>query len=183
MSLRSSGGRCHKSHATSPPAETHSSVAPSGSQVSRANRAARYEAVRALHQQAISAREIARRRHMSRQTVQKFLVAESFPERSTPPYRGSILAPYKPYILDRRISWLLEWLPALYGSQSTWLHRLRGLVSPLHARAYASTIRQQEPQYSSNFLPMVRKSVDPSMLLPNRASNAACLQHEPLGFM
>src|SRR6266481_3102577 len=79
----------------------HSSVAPSGSQVSRANRAARYEAVRALHQQAISAREIARRLHMSRQTVQKFLVAESFPERSTPPYRGSILDPYKPYLLDR----------------------------------------------------------------------------------
>ena len=79
----------------------HSWVAPSGSQVSRANRAARYEAVRALHQQAISARGIARRLYMSRQTVQKFLVAESFPERSTPPYRGSILDPYKPYILDR----------------------------------------------------------------------------------
>src|SRR5260370_11082337 len=77
-----------------------SSVARSGSQVSSANRAARYEAVRALHQQAISAREIARRLHMSRQTVQKFLVAESFPERSQSPYRGSILDPYKPYILD-----------------------------------------------------------------------------------
>jgi DNA-binding NarL/FixJ family response regulator len=64
----------------------HSSVAPSGSQVSRTNRSARYEAVRALHLQAISAREIARRLNMSRQTVQKFLVAESFPERSTPPY-------------------------------------------------------------------------------------------------
>ena len=79
----------------------HSSVAPSGSQISRTNRATRYEAVRALHQQAISAREIARRLHMSRQTVQKFLIAESFPERSTPSYRGSILDPYKPYILDR----------------------------------------------------------------------------------
>jgi transposase len=77
------------------------SVAQSGSQVSRANRCARYEAVRALHQQAISAREIARRLHMSRQTVQKFLVSESFPERSNTPYRGSILDPYKPYILDR----------------------------------------------------------------------------------
>jgi len=52
----------------------HSSVAPSGSQVSRANRAARYEVVRALHQQAISAREIARRLHMSRQTVHTFLI-------------------------------------------------------------------------------------------------------------
>ncbi len=77
------------------------SATQSGSQVSRANRADRYEAVRALHQQAISARAIARRLHMSRQTVQKFLVAESFPERSTRPSRGSILDPYKPYILDR----------------------------------------------------------------------------------
>ncbi len=77
------------------------SVAQSRSQVSRANRCARYEAVRALHQQAISEREIARRLHMSRQTVHKFLVSESFPERRRPPYQGSILDPYKPYILDR----------------------------------------------------------------------------------
>ena len=76
-------------------------MAESRSQLSRANRAARYEAVRALHQQALSAREIARRLHMSRQTVQKFLVSETFPERSRPPYQGSILDPYKPYILDR----------------------------------------------------------------------------------
>src|SRR3989440_9905716 len=89
------------------------SVAQSRSQVSRAKRAARYEAVRALHQQAISERAIARRLHMSRQTVHAFLVSESFPERSTPLYRGSILDPYKPYILDRRIGWLLEWLPTL----------------------------------------------------------------------
>jgi transposase len=77
------------------------SVAQSRSQVSRTNRCARYEAVRALHQRAISEREIARRLHMSRQTVHTFLVSESFPERSRPPYRGSILDPYKPYILDR----------------------------------------------------------------------------------
>src|SRR5438270_9093602 len=77
------------------------SVAQARSQVSRANRYARYEAVQALHQQAISAREIARRLHMSRHIVQKFLVSESFPERSKPPYQGSILDPYKPYLLDR----------------------------------------------------------------------------------
>ena len=96
-----------------PARSEHSSIAPFGSQVPRTNRAARNEAVRALHQQAISQREIARRLNMSRQTVRKFLVSESFPERSRPPYRGSILDPYKPYILDRRIGWLLEWLPAL----------------------------------------------------------------------
>ena len=84
-----------------PASSEHSAMAESRSQVSRANRAARYEAVRALHQQALSAREIARRLHMSRQTVQTFLVSESFPERSRPPYQGSILDPYKPYILNR----------------------------------------------------------------------------------
>ncbi len=81
---------------------------PSRSQVARTNRICRYEAVCTLHQQAIPERESARRLNMSRNTVQKFLVSESFPERSRRPYPGSILDPYKPYILDRRIGWLLE---------------------------------------------------------------------------
>jgi hypothetical protein len=71
------------------------------SQVIRSNRYARYEAVRALHQQLVSQREIARNLSLSRNTVRKFLQAETFPERSRPPYRGSILDPYKPYILER----------------------------------------------------------------------------------
>jgi transposase len=75
--------------------------AQSRSQVSRTNRSARYEAVRALHQQAFSEREIARRLNMSRKTVHRFLKASSFPERSQSSYRGSILDPYKPYILQR----------------------------------------------------------------------------------
>jgi transposase len=33
--------------------------------------------------------------------VRKFLQAEATPPRSRPPYRGSILDPYKPYILER----------------------------------------------------------------------------------
>lgn len=77
-----------------PPEETPS-------QISRSNRYARYEAVHLLHQQAFSQREIARRLQLSRQTVQKFLTAETFPERHRPPYRGSILDPYKSYILER----------------------------------------------------------------------------------
>ncbi|MFL5662031.1 MAG: ISL3 family transposase [Ktedonobacteraceae bacterium] len=77
-----------------PPEETPS-------QISRSNRYARYEAVRTLHQQAISQREIARRLKLSRQTVHRFLTAETFPERSRLPYRGSVLDPYKPYILER----------------------------------------------------------------------------------
>ena len=76
-------------------------LAQSRSQISRTNRISGYEAVRALRQQAIPEREIARRLKMSRQTVHRFLAADAFPERSTPPYRGSILDPYKPYLLDR----------------------------------------------------------------------------------
>ena len=79
---------------TSPPEETPS-------QISRSNRAWRYEAVHMLHQQAISERGIARRLRMSRNTVHRFLKAERLPERSRTPYRGSILDPYKPYLLER----------------------------------------------------------------------------------
>jgi transposase len=71
------------------------------SQVSRANRYTRYEAVRTLHQQAFSDREIGRRLKLSRVTVRKFITADTFPEISRPPYRGSMLNPYKPYILQR----------------------------------------------------------------------------------
>jgi transposase len=74
---------------------------PSASEVSRTNRVARYEAVRALHQQALSERAIARRLKLSRNTVHRFLTAESFPERRQRSYRGSLLDPYKPSLLDR----------------------------------------------------------------------------------
>jgi transposase-like protein len=69
------------------------------SQVRRANRHSRYEAVRALHQQGVSLHEIARRFGMARKTVRQFVRAESFPERSRPASRGSLLDPYKPYLL------------------------------------------------------------------------------------
>jgi transposase len=71
------------------------------SQASRANRYSRYEAVRALHQQGWSLRAICRRLKMGRKTVRRFVRAESFPERSRPSYRGSLLDPYKPYLLKR----------------------------------------------------------------------------------
>jgi transposase len=93
-------------HMSAYPRATPSSSVPvlpeeTPSQISRSNRYARYEAVQVLHQQLVSERAIARRLHLSRNTVHKFLQAETFPERNLPPYRGSILDPYKPYILDR----------------------------------------------------------------------------------
>lgn len=117
---------------------TNGEDALSPSQVSRANRSARYEAVRALHQQAISQREIARRLHLSRQTVHKFLVSESFPERSRPSYRGSILDPYKPYILER-------WKAGCWnGSQLYSEVKARGYTGSVALfRLFISSVRKQ----------------------------------------
>ncbi len=81
----------------SPPA----AVVETSSQVRRANRSRRYEAVRALHQQGVSLHEIARRLGMARKTIRQFIRAESFPERSRPASRGSLLDSYKPYLLNR----------------------------------------------------------------------------------
>jgi hypothetical protein len=38
---------------------------------------------------------------MARKTVRQFIRAQSFPERSRPAFRGSLLDPYKPYLLKR----------------------------------------------------------------------------------
>jgi transposase len=81
----------------SPPA----AAVETSSQASRANRYARYEAVRTLHQQGVSLHEIARRFGMARKTVRQFTRTESFPERSRPASRESVLDPYKPYLLKR----------------------------------------------------------------------------------
>ena len=67
----------HLRMASSGSAPTPAEEAPS--QLSRSNRYARYEAVRTRHHQAISEREIARRLKLSRQTVHRFLRAETTP--------------------------------------------------------------------------------------------------------
>ena len=69
--------------------------------VRRDNRYARYKAVRALQQQGFSLREISRRLKISRGTVRRFVRAESYPERSKPSQKASLLDPYKPYLLKR----------------------------------------------------------------------------------
>jgi transposase len=121
-----------------PASSVHDEEVPSASQVSRTNRYARYEAVRALHQQAVSQREIARRLHLSRQTVHKFLVAESFPERSRSAYQGSLLDPYKPYILER-------WKAGCWnGSQLYSEVKARGYTGSVALfRLFMSSVRKQ----------------------------------------
>lgn len=73
--------------------------------ISRDKRYARYEHVRALHQAGLGQRAIARELQMSRRIVQRFLTAETFPERA--PGSGqrafgrSKLAPYLGYLRER----------------------------------------------------------------------------------
>jgi transposase len=82
--------------------------------------------------------EIARRLKMSRQTVRRFLVAETFPERSRSPYRGSILDPYKPYILER-------WKSGCWnGTQLSHEVKMRGYSgSDSLFRLFISQLRKQ----------------------------------------
>jgi transposase len=70
-------------------------------QIRRANRYARYEAVRTLYQQGWSKRQIARKMDLCRETVQKYLEAEVFPEIKRRASKPSILDPYKPYLRQR----------------------------------------------------------------------------------
>jgi hypothetical protein len=73
------------------------------SQLSRRKRLARFEEVRALYQQGLSMRTIARALGMSRAVVSQFIQAETFPEQATRPRKGvgSKLDPFVPFILER----------------------------------------------------------------------------------
>lgn len=67
----------------------------------RARRHARYEEVMALHAAGYSLRAIARRAHLSRHTVQRFVRADGFPERTAKARRRTLLTPYEPYLCQR----------------------------------------------------------------------------------
>jgi transposase len=63
--------------------------------------AQRSQLVHTLAQQGMSVSAIARATGLHRQTVGRYLRAETVPERSRHRGRGSILAPYEGYILER----------------------------------------------------------------------------------
>ena len=69
--------------------------------ISRANRYARYQQIRALSREGLSQRAIARQLHLSRGCVHRYVTAESFPERALPGKRQSLLDPYLPYLRQR----------------------------------------------------------------------------------
>jgi transposase len=72
-----------------------------GQQARRAQRVARYEAVRRLQAEGVGLREIGRRLHLARKTVRRFAHAESFPERQPRPPQPTLFTPYEAYLRRR----------------------------------------------------------------------------------
>src|SRR5712692_2982181 len=182
MSLRSSGGRCHKSHATSPPAQSipqwpHLGARyPAPIEPPATRRCERFISRPSPHERSLAVCTCPARRCRS------FLSQSPFQSEALPRIEEVFLIPTSPTFSTAG--------KLAAGMAPSSIRKSKHLVTPAQRpcfassfRAYSSNIRQQEPRRSSNFLPVVRKSVAPSILLPNLASNAACLQHEPLGFM
>jgi len=67
----------------------------------RANRLARFEEVRTLHEQGATISAIAEKVGLDRKTVRNFVYADTFPERQPRRTQGSILDPYKSYLCQR----------------------------------------------------------------------------------
>ncbi len=70
-------------------------------QMRRGKRYERYQAVVELHQQGLGGRAIARQTGLSRNTVRRYLEADSFPEQRVRRKRRSLLDPYLPYLRER----------------------------------------------------------------------------------
>lgn len=81
--------------------------------VRRARRHARYDAVRALANEGLGIRAIAREVHLSRDTIRRFLAAGTFPERARPRPQPSILDAYIPYMRTR-------WLAGCDNGMQLW---------------------------------------------------------------
>jgi transposase len=67
----------------------------------RERRLCRYQAVKALYQQELKVRAIARELGMSRRTVRRYIRATTLPEMSQRRNRPNILDPYEPYLKKR----------------------------------------------------------------------------------
>jgi transposase len=81
--------------------------------IKRAKRIRRYEAVRQLHQQGLSQREIARRMGIGPQTVRKYLKADRYPEYAKRKKREGMLDPYKDYLEKR-------WQEGVHNASALW---------------------------------------------------------------
>jgi transposase len=92
----------------------------------RAARKARYEHVVALHQEGLSAHQIAAEVGLARATIHRYIRAVCFPERMSP-LRPRQIDPYIPYLQDR-------WNAGEHNPRTLWRE--------IHARGYPANIGQ-----------------------------------------
>jgi hypothetical protein len=93
----------------------------------RAQRLARYEAVRGLPDEGRSIRQIARTLGLARGTVERFLHAESFPERQARRPRPTLLRPFTAYLRER-------WNAGCHNASALWREvRAQGYSGELSA--------------------------------------------------
>jgi transposase len=91
----------------------------------RERRMSRYEAVMALFRNGIAQREIARQCGLSRKTVRRFILAQSFPERKQR-RRSSLVDPHRNYLEMR-------WQQGCHNSAQLWRElRVQGFAIRPH---------------------------------------------------
>jgi transposase len=139
-------------------------------QVRRDKRSARYAQVRALSQQGMSQRAIARKLKLSRKTVQTFVQAEQYPEmhHRKRGQRASILDPYKSYILGR---WQQGCRNSVQLYDEIMARGFKGSSSLL--RLFLSELRkkhQKDASASELALGACDKTPDGATLLPSQPS-------------
>jgi transposase len=135
-------------------------------QVRRDKRSARYKNVRALSQQGLSQRVIARKLKLSRKTVRTFVQAEQYPEmhHRKRGQRASILDPYKSYILGR---WQQGCRNSVQLYDEITAHGFKGSSSLL--RLFLSEVRKKH-QEGGSALDACGKTLDGVTSLPSQPS-------------
>jgi hypothetical protein len=158
------------------------SVAQSRSQVSRANRAARYEAVRALHQRPSPLERLLAVCICPGRRCTSFFSQSPFRSEAEPRIREAFSIPTSPTSSSAGKRGV--------GMVPSFTQKSKHLATPAQRPCVASsfpvcasTIGQQELRRSSNCLPTLPKSVDRWIPLPNPASKAACPLLGPPGCM
>ncbi len=126
-------------------------------QISQANRYARYQQIRALSEQGLNQREIARHLHLSRGCVHRYVTAERFPERALPGKRRSLLDPHLPYLRQR-------WEEGCHNR-----HQLAREIKAQGFRGSASLVRQLLGGWCESF-----PALKPGVRGPKRQTPTGC---------
>ncbi|MBK7996554.1 MAG: ISL3 family transposase [Blastocatellia bacterium] len=102
----------------------------------------RYLEVRALHSQGASIRAIANHFSMHRRTVRLYINCQTYPERSTPIARPSMIDKYAQYLEKR-------WLEGCHNAKQLWEElKSQGFKgSQSNLRNYLSKFRDQKPEH------------------------------------